>query len=82
MNIEVNNINSKEDLINFIKLLIKDFDDNSDEWENQTIVDYLNAMRNWINDMNGYYENHKIPIPKDINWNFIANVLYASKIYE
>jgi len=44
-------INSKEDLIRFIRLLRRDLQINKDEWENITLEDYLEAIEAWLNDM-------------------------------
>lgn len=79
---KINAIKTKDDFVNFIELLIKDYSDNPDEWENQTLDNYFEAMRAWISDMEGYYKNMNHPIPKNINWNFIANIMYAAKVYE
>lgn len=79
---EIAKVHSKEDFIKFINHLIKDFKENQSEWENKTVESYLEGISSWIEDMEGYYENNKIEKPKDINWNFFANVLYAAKIYE
>jgi hypothetical protein len=78
----IKNIKTKEDFINFINLLIKDFEEKPDEWENVTVENYLEAMSSWVEDMEGYYINNNLPMPEKIDWNFFANVLYAAKLYE
>jgi hypothetical protein len=79
---KVNKVNSKKDFLSFLGLLIIDFKNNSDEWENKSIESFLEGMQSWIDDMEGYYENMDRPIPNDINWEFFANAIYAAKIYE
>lgn len=79
---EIANVNSKEDFLKFISLLVNDFKNNQDEWENRTVEGYLEGIQSWIEDMEGYFENNNSPVPQNINWNFFANVLYAAKIYE
>ena len=78
----INNIKSKEELIDFLDFLSKDRSKNKEEWQNNTIEDYLAAIGSWIEDMEGYYENMNLPIPDNENWSFIAILLYVGKIYE
>lgn len=78
----INNIKSKEELIDFLDFLSKDRSKNKEEWQNNTIEDYLAAIGSWIEDMEGYYENMNLPIPDNENWSFIATLLYVGKIYE
>lgn len=76
------NVESKEDFIQFIGMLIKDLAHNPNEWENKNLNDYLDAILSWTEDMDGYYINHNIPIPKNVNWKVFSNMLIAAKIYE
>lgn len=78
----INNVKSKEELIDFLDFLSKDRTKNKEEWQNNTIEDYLAAIGSWIEDMEGYYENMNLPIPDNENWSFIATLLYVGKIYE
>lgn len=78
----IGSIESKEDLVKFISLLRVDFQNNKAEWENITLEDYLEAMEAWITDMDGYYETTDQPIPKHTSWKVIADILYASSMYE
>lgn len=78
----VNNINSKEELIDFLDYLSKNKCKKEDEWENKTIEDYLSSIRSWLEDMEGYYEYNNLPIPENANWSFIATLFYVGKIYE
>lgn len=75
-------VNNKSDFIDFINLLKNDFILNQADWENQNIKDFLDAMGNWVEDMEGFYENQDKELPKNIPWNVFSNILYASKIYE
>lgn len=79
---EVKKVESKEDFISFMEMLINDFNQNKHDWENQTVKEYLEAMKSWIEDMDGYFENTKQPVPDNIDWNFFSIVLYLGKIYE
>ncbi|RPF43404.1 hypothetical protein EDD70_2368 [Hydrogenoanaerobacterium saccharovorans] len=82
MNEILKNVKSKEDLLEFINVLIKDLNEKPEEWEDKPVMLYLESMQSWIEDMEGYYTNTKQDMPQDINWNFIATLLYVGKIYE
>jgi len=75
-------IHSREDFIAFVNALSKDFQDNPDEWENDNIGRYLEALAAWTHDMDGLYHNTGETPPTDVNWKFIAQLLLAAKIYE
>ncbi|WP_026998036.1 DUF7660 family protein [Flectobacillus major] len=81
-NKKINEINSKEDFVNFIELLISNLKNNPEEWTNKTLPEYLESMSSWTEDMEGYYQNNDMPIPEDINWKVFANILIAAKMYE
>ena len=79
---KIENIKSREDLIDFIDDLVKDTEVHSEEWENKSISDYLLSMQSWIEDMDGFYLNNNLEFPKNIDWSFIATIMYIGKIYE
>jgi hypothetical protein len=79
---KIEKIKTKEELIEFLNYLSKDSKENKEEWEAKSIEEYLDAIQSWIEDMEGYYSNTKQEIPKDINWKFIATILYVGKVYE
>ena len=45
---------------------------------------FLEAMKNWIEDMDGYYKNIGMREYNDktLNWSMLADILKASRIYE
>ena len=79
---KANSVQNKESFIDFLSFLINDLDINSAEWENKTLKDYLEAMQSWVEDMEGYYINNQISLPKKIEWKIFADILIASKMYE
>lgn len=79
---KIENIKSREDLIDFIDALVKDMEVHSEEWENKSISDYLLSVQSWIEDMDGFYLNNNLAFPKNIDWSFIATIMYIGKIYE
>lgn len=78
----IDNVDSKEKLLEFLYYLQRDFKENQDEWENIKIEDYLAAITAWIDDCEGVYQNKGEEIPKNISWNFIAQALLAAAYYE
>jgi len=78
----LSNVKSKEDLIEFINILINDIYNKSVDSNVKPLMLYLESIQSWIEDMDGYYINTKQDIPKDIDWNLIATLLYVGKIYE
>jgi hypothetical protein len=78
----INNLKSKEDFIRFMELLILDLKNNPSEWTNQSLQSYLEAIASWTEDMDGYYQNNNLSVPREITWNVLANILMAAKMYE
>ena len=78
----INGINSKEDFMIFLNELRIDKEQKSEEWENNEIISYLEGVCSWVDDMEGYFDNMHIEMPKNINWRFIAMLFYAGKICE
>lgn len=76
------NVNTKEDILTLISSLITELESNPSAWTNKTLLSYLEAMQSWIDDMEGFYVNNKLPIPKNISWNIFADILIAAKMYE
>lgn len=68
-------IKSREDFIEFMKLFVSAEKDRS-------VSCYLEALAAWTADMDGYYRNAGKEMPANINWDFIATLLYAGSIYE
>ncbi|MBR6580542.1 MAG: hypothetical protein IKK66_04520 [Ruminococcus sp.] len=69
------NIKCKEDFTKFMQLFISTVEDSSINY-------YLEAVAAWAEDMDGYYKNSGEQMPENINWDFIATLLYAGSIYE
>jgi hypothetical protein len=75
-------INGKEDFTRYIELLVENLRKNPNEWGNNNLPDYLEAVANWTDDMEGYYKNNNVPLPENINWKVFATILTAARIYE
>lgn len=79
---EVSRIESREDFLRFLDALRNDYTANSDEWENADLPSYLEAMKAWTGDMDGYFRSRGIELPASIPWSLFANILLAAKMYE
>jgi hypothetical protein len=78
----VQNIKNRNDLACFIKLLLDDFKNNENEWENVTLERYLESMSAWLVDSDGLSSNLGKELPKQPDWNTIGEILLAAKYYE
>lgn len=65
-------INSKEEFDEFLSLFLKDCITDSDNWENNTLMRFFDALSR-------YSETQK---NNDPTWTFFANLLLAAKVYE
>lgn len=79
---QIEGIDSKERLADFVAALLQDLESNRSEWENITLDSFLEAMENWIRSMDNYYKNTGQAIPITPSWRTLADILYASRIYE
>ena len=52
----INDVNSKEDFMNFLTQLRLDKQQKSEEWENDEITSYLEGICSWVDDMEGYLD--------------------------
>jgi hypothetical protein len=78
----IESIKSKEDLADFVEALRSDLEVNAADWENPTLDRFLEAMAVWIRSLDQYYKNTGQPRADLPSWKTLADILYASKIYE
>lgn len=79
---KIKDVSTRNDFINFIEELSLDYSKNNEEWENKDLNSYFDAIASWSEDMENYYSNMKLDLPDNINWEFMAMLLYIGKIYE
>jgi len=79
---EVRKIETREDFIVFLESLKEDYLLNLQSWENRDIPAFLEAMAAWIADMDGFYQNHGLPIPEKLEWKIFADILIGAKLHE
>ena len=75
-------IKNRDDFLIFLQKLINEMD--AGEFENNTLNGFLEAMRSWIKDMDGYYQNvgKEENFDKNIKWSVLADIFEAARIYE
>jgi hypothetical protein len=57
--------------------------DNPESWENKTLLDFLEALSAYTEDIQGYYDIMKLNVNADKpDWSTFADILKGSKIYE
>jgi len=82
INKQVDGIESRQDLVEFIEALRNDLVQRSNEWENPTLERFLGALAAWTADLDGYFQNRGEQVPSEPSWRLVGNLLYAAKIYE
>ena len=75
-------VESRDDLVRFIRALHRDLAVNGSERENPTLDRFLEALAAWTDDMDGYFRNTGQDVPSEPTWRLLANMLYAAHIYE
>lgn len=79
---KVDLITARADLAEFIEELRRDLLDNPSGWENDSLDTYLEAMRGWVLDMDGYFKNVGAPFSENQSWQMLAMILLAARTYE
>jgi hypothetical protein len=72
-------VKSKEDFVNFLQVLIADFSNNKEEWENPELGRYLEAMEGFLQDST---EKSINKIDFTPSWSLFARIMVAASIYE
>lgn len=82
LNVKADAITSRDDFVAFVDSLRQDLAVHPDEWQNPTLASFLEGLSAWVRDMDGYYENHRLPVPTTPSWKNLAEMLLAAKCYE
>ena len=75
-------IQTREDFVAFVRQLSHDYEKNPEQWENDNLGTYLEALAAWVDDMDGYYQFHGEPMPTQPDWAMLGHILLAATIYE
>ncbi|GAB3785720.1 hypothetical protein GCM10028818_47830 [Spirosoma horti] len=79
---QISNISSREDFTRFLGALLEDLQSDRSAWENNTLDEYLNGIKSWTEEVDGYYINMGKPILENVNWRVFAEILTAATMYE
>lgn len=79
---QVMEIQTRPDLVAFIERIRDDLREHPEMWENATLDSFLSALASWTEDMDGYYYNQRLEIPKTPTWKMFGQMLAAARIYE
>jgi hypothetical protein len=85
MNDTLNNfkVTDRQSFIKFIDLLRKNFLENPESLENNTLPDFLESLSAYTADIQGYYDNMKLNINADKpDWSTFADIFKGATIYE
>jgi hypothetical protein len=76
-------VSDRKSFIQFLDLLHKDVINNKQEWENNCLSSFLEALQAYATDIQGYYNNTNQNIDANIaSWKVFADILRGAKIYE
>jgi hypothetical protein len=76
-------VDSRASFIDFLALLRNEFLGNPTQWENKTLADFLDAMRNYAEDIQGYYDNTSQSIDaNEASWQVFADIMRGARMYE
>jgi hypothetical protein len=75
----LNKVRDKDSLVRFVQSLRYDFSDNRQEWEIETIEDYLESMEAVLDATDVDYFEHEIP---PSSWKVFALILVWASRYE
>jgi hypothetical protein len=76
-------VSDRQSFVQFIDLLREDFLNNSENWENKSVEDFLEALSSYANDIQGYYDNTNQNVNVDEpNWQTFADIFKGARIYE
>jgi hypothetical protein len=75
-------IATKEDLVEFLDLVCRDFKENGKTWENEDLLSFLEAFQAWLGSSQNYYRNMHIDASTVTPWKEVADAFAAARIYE
>jgi len=79
---KLNEVKTRQDLVEFIAVLRQDLETNPDNWENPTLPRFLEAMGAWVESMDRFYRNQGVEFSEHQPWELFAAMLLAARVYE
>jgi hypothetical protein len=75
-------IKSKQDLCEFLDIIVEDLRTNRKDWENDSLDRYLSAMAQFTKDFEGYRIHNPLSEGEDPSWRTFGEILAAAIYYE
>jgi hypothetical protein len=76
-------VDSRADLVNFLGLLRQELAATPERWDNNSLHDFLEAMKSYASDIDGFYQNTNQALDADMpSWQNFANILRGARMYE
>ena len=76
-------IQSRQAFIAFLQQLHQDYLANRQDWENDSLDKFLEALASYAQEIPGYYQNMRQDTDADIaSWQVFADMLLGAKVYE
>jgi hypothetical protein len=82
MSVDELRVESRQELVAFLRELQSDFATNGKTWENQDLEAFLDALASWAAVMDRSYANSGERADDKTPWRVIADSLLAARIYE
>jgi len=74
---------SREDFEKFLSLLLADFEDEGESWENTGLDQFLEALHAYSGALESYYRNKGQMVDLERpTWKVFADLLLAARVYE
>ncbi|WP_431093333.1 DUF7660 family protein [Pseudomonas brassicacearum] len=76
-------VSTRAGFVDFVEMLSRDYVSNRDEWQNDTLDQFLLRLSGFASDMGGCYKNmgEAVDVEK-ITWRIAAEMLIAATVYE
>jgi hypothetical protein len=76
-------VTDRKSFIEFIDLMLEDFQENPETWEHTSVAQFLVALSDFTEDMQEYYDNKRAKIDADVpSWKTFADILKAATMYK
>lgn len=75
-------VGSREELAAFLRSAADDLARNPGAWENSSLGSFLASWAAWLDDMPGWYQNQGGAVPDRPDWQLVAHMVMAARIYE
>jgi hypothetical protein len=75
-------VGGHEDLAAFVRALESDLVANPQHWENRTLDDFLNALWRFVGSLESWARNNNEPVPVELTWRLVAEMLLVAREYE